>query len=82
MNAYLAEQSRLHAVEFNMLSALNEIYSYVSKYSEEVRRGPGGDRDPHAARKTVTQSAWLGPSITATEGNLENIQSWTRVQNP
>lgn len=45
MNAYLAEQSRLHAVEFNMLSALNEIYSYVSKYSEEVRQGPGGDRD-------------------------------------
>lgn len=37
MNAYLAEQSRLHAVDFNMLSALNEIYSYVSKYSEEVR---------------------------------------------
>ncbi|XP_036612637.1 plexin-A2 [Trichosurus vulpecula] len=36
MNAYLAEQSRLHAVEFNMLSALNEIYSYVSKYSEEI----------------------------------------------
>lgn len=41
MNAYLAEQSRLHAVEFNMLSALNEIYSYVSKYSEEVRQDPG-----------------------------------------
>lgn len=41
MNAYLAEQSRLHAVEFHMLSALNEIYSYVSKYSEEVRQGPG-----------------------------------------
>lgn len=37
MNAYLAEQSRLHAVDFNMLSALNEIYSYVSKYNEEVR---------------------------------------------
>ncbi|XP_005143248.2 plexin-A2 [Melopsittacus undulatus] len=36
MNAYLAEQSRLHSVEFNMLSALNEIYSYVSKYSEEL----------------------------------------------
>lgn len=36
MNAYLAEQSRLHSAEFNMLSALNEIYSYVSKYSEEV----------------------------------------------
>ncbi|NWY03278.1 PLXA2 protein, partial [Nothoprocta ornata] len=36
MNAYLAEQSRLHAAEFHMLSALNEIYSYVSKYSEEL----------------------------------------------
>lgn len=36
MNAYLAEQARLHSHEFNMLSALNEIYSYVSKYSEEV----------------------------------------------
>uniref|UniRef100_A0A672MLW1 Plexin A2 n=1 Tax=Sinocyclocheilus grahami TaxID=75366 RepID=A0A672MLW1_SINGR len=38
MNAYLAEQARLHSNEFNMLSALNEIYSYISKYSEEVRR--------------------------------------------
>ncbi|XP_062872227.1 plexin-A2 [Trichomycterus rosablanca] len=36
MNAYLAEQARLHSYEFNMLSALNEIYSYVSKYSEEI----------------------------------------------
>lgn len=36
MNAYLAEQARLHSMEFNMLSALNEIYSYVRKYSEEV----------------------------------------------
>jgi len=38
MNAYLAEQARLHSNEFNMLSALNEIYSYISKYSEEVSR--------------------------------------------
>ncbi|XP_008317315.1 plexin-A2 [Cynoglossus semilaevis] len=36
MNAYLAEQARLHSMEFNMLSALNEIYSYVRKYSEEI----------------------------------------------
>ncbi|XP_078500630.1 plexin-A2 [Lissotriton helveticus] len=36
MNAYLAEQSRMHAIEFNMLSALNEIYSYISKYSQEL----------------------------------------------
>lgn len=38
MNAYLAEQARLHSTEFNMLSALNEIYSYISKYSEEVNQ--------------------------------------------
>ncbi|KAI7794329.1 putative plexin-A2 [Triplophysa rosa] len=36
MNAYLAEQARLHSSEFNMLSALNEIYSYISKYSTEI----------------------------------------------
>ncbi|KAM6977172.1 plexin-A2 [Aplochiton taeniatus] len=36
MNAYLAEQARLHSSDFNMLGALNEIYSYVSKYSEEI----------------------------------------------
>ncbi|XP_049625731.1 plexin-A2 [Suncus etruscus] len=36
MNAYLAEQSRLHAGDFSMLSALSEMYSYVSKYSEEL----------------------------------------------
>ncbi|XP_059843060.1 plexin-A4 isoform X1 [Hypanus sabinus] len=36
MNAYLAEQSRMHMAEFNAISALSEIYSYVSKYSEEI----------------------------------------------
>lgn len=36
MNAYLAEQSRMHMNEFNTMSALSEIFSYVSKYSEEV----------------------------------------------
>lgn len=36
MNAYLAEQSRLHMSEFNTMSALSEIFSYVGKYSEEV----------------------------------------------
>uniref|UniRef100_A0AAY5JZV9 Plexin-A2 n=1 Tax=Esox lucius TaxID=8010 RepID=A0AAY5JZV9_ESOLU len=46
MNAYLAEQARLHSTEFNMLSALNEIYSYVSKYSEEV--GPDTQTHTHA----------------------------------
>uniref|UniRef100_A0A673B015 Plexin A2 n=1 Tax=Sphaeramia orbicularis TaxID=375764 RepID=A0A673B015_9TELE len=39
MNAYLAEQARLHSSEFNVLSALHEIFAYVSKYSQEVRPG-------------------------------------------
>lgn len=37
MNAYLAEQSRMHMNEFNTKSSLSEIYSYVGKYTEEVR---------------------------------------------
>ncbi|XP_037535700.1 plexin-A2 [Nematolebias whitei] len=36
MNAYLAEQARLHSSEFNVLSALHEIYAYVNKYSQEI----------------------------------------------
>uniref|UniRef100_A0AAR2ISC4 Plexin-A2 n=1 Tax=Pygocentrus nattereri TaxID=42514 RepID=A0AAR2ISC4_PYGNA len=36
MNAYLAEQARLHSHEFNMMSALHEIYAYVNKYSQEI----------------------------------------------
>uniref|UniRef100_A0A8C9TU05 Plexin-A3 n=1 Tax=Scleropages formosus TaxID=113540 RepID=A0A8C9TU05_SCLFO len=36
MDAYLVEQSRLHANEFNTLSALNELYFYINKYKEEI----------------------------------------------
>ncbi|KAI5607925.1 plexin-A4 precursor [Silurus asotus] len=36
MNAYLAEQSRMHMNEFNTMSSLSEIYSYVGKYAEEI----------------------------------------------
>ncbi|TSK13364.1 Plexin-A4 [Bagarius yarrelli] len=36
MNAYLAEQSRMHMNEFNSMSSLSEIYSYVGKYAEEI----------------------------------------------
>ncbi|KAI9533616.1 Plexin-A4, partial [Dissostichus eleginoides] len=36
MNAYLAEQSRMHVNEFNSMSSLSEIYSYVEKYTEEI----------------------------------------------
>lgn len=44
MNAYLAEQSRMHMNEFNTMSALSEIYSYVGKYSEEVRALEGEEQ--------------------------------------
>uniref|UniRef100_A0A8B9H0K7 Plexin-A1 n=1 Tax=Astyanax mexicanus TaxID=7994 RepID=A0A8B9H0K7_ASTMX len=39
MSAYLAEQSRLHVNQFNSISALHEIYSYIIKYKDEVNRG-------------------------------------------
>lgn len=40
MDAYLVEQSRLHASDFNVLSALSELYFYVAKYRQEVRAPP------------------------------------------
>lgn len=43
MNAYLAEQSRMHTNEFNSMSSLSEIYSYVGKYTEEVGKMTLGD---------------------------------------
>ncbi|XP_067095512.1 LOW QUALITY PROTEIN: plexin-A1-like, partial [Osmerus mordax] len=39
MSAYLAEQSRLHLSQFNSMSALHEIYSYVAKYKDELLSG-------------------------------------------
>ncbi|KAJ8265656.1 hypothetical protein COCON_G00147550, partial [Conger conger] len=36
ISAYLAEQSRLHLGQFNSMSALHEIYSYIIKYKEEI----------------------------------------------
>ncbi|XP_054655403.1 plexin-A1-like isoform X2 [Dunckerocampus dactyliophorus] len=36
MSAYLAEQSRLHLSQFNSMSALHEIYSYIIKYKDEL----------------------------------------------
>lgn len=41
MSAYLAEQSRLHLSQFNSMSALHEIYSYITKYKDEVRCSDG-----------------------------------------
>ncbi|XP_066584060.1 plexin-A4 [Prorops nasuta] len=36
MNAMLAEESRLHANEFNTNCALYELYTYASKYNEQL----------------------------------------------
>lgn len=43
MSAYLAEQSRLHLSQFNSMSALHEIYSYITKYKDEVSVSPEAD---------------------------------------
>lgn len=40
MDAYLVEQSRLHASDFSVLSALSELYFYVTKYRQEVCAAP------------------------------------------
>lgn len=40
MDAYLVEQSRLHATDFSVLSALSELYFYVTKYRQEVCAAP------------------------------------------
>ncbi|KAI4882566.1 hypothetical protein NFI96_029674 [Prochilodus magdalenae] len=54
MNAYLAEQARLHSHEFNMLSALHEIYIYVSKYSQEVQKQMDYSLDLYTYRVSCT----------------------------
>uniref|UniRef100_H3AR86 Plexin A4 n=1 Tax=Latimeria chalumnae TaxID=7897 RepID=H3AR86_LATCH len=51
MNAYLAEQSRMHMTEFNTMSALAENYTYVSKYSEEIVSAL--EQDDHARKQRL-----------------------------
>lgn len=67
MNAYLAEQSRMHMNEFNTMSALSEIFSYVGKYSEEVSPalplGPLGRMGAEIA-KPLPRAAPVPPSLT------------------
>ncbi|XP_068203204.1 plexin A3 isoform X2 [Palaemon carinicauda] len=36
MNAMLAEESRMHASEFNSLASLAELYNYAFKYSDQL----------------------------------------------
>lgn len=55
MDAYLVEQSRLHGNEFNTLSALSELYFYINKYKEEVRKG-GQQLHVDGRQRTLTGS--------------------------
>lgn len=70
MNAYLAEQARLHSHEFNMLSALNEIYSYVSKYSEEVSYSKHTHNIGRAREQTETMNRAVMRKITHSQIRL------------
>uniref|UniRef100_A0AAY4ESB7 Plexin-A1 n=1 Tax=Denticeps clupeoides TaxID=299321 RepID=A0AAY4ESB7_9TELE len=51
MSAYLAEQSRLHLNQFNSMSALHEIYSYIIKYKDEILSAL--ERDEQARRQRL-----------------------------
>ncbi|XP_060926482.1 plexin-A1-like [Limanda limanda] len=51
MSAYLAEQSRLHVNQFNSMSALHEIYSYIVKYKDEILSAL--ERDEQARRQRL-----------------------------
>ncbi|PIO06978.1 hypothetical protein AB205_0072820, partial [Aquarana catesbeiana] len=53
MDAYLVEQSRLHANEFNSLSALSELFFYVNKYREEILTAL--DRDSYCRKHKLRQ---------------------------
>lgn len=56
MDAYLVEQSRLHASDFNVLSALSELYFYVTKYRQEVCVLPPPTHAPFLSCKGVARS--------------------------
>uniref|UniRef100_A0A2K5DDC6 Plexin-A3 n=1 Tax=Aotus nancymaae TaxID=37293 RepID=A0A2K5DDC6_AOTNA len=54
MDAYLVEQSRLHASDFNVLSALSELYFYVTKYRQEILTAL--DRDASCRKHKLRQN--------------------------
>lgn len=82
MNAYLAEQSRMHMNEFNTMSALSEIFSYVGKYSEEVSpallwacwEGRGSDGETPAHSSLYAQEH--RPRHPTSAGNLLPPRTW------
>lgn len=62
MSAYLAEQSRLHLSQFNSMSALHEIYSYITKYKDEVSMRAGPRLEPPRPRPPSSDPCQMLPS--------------------
>lgn len=79
MNAYLAEQARLHSTEFNMLSALNEIYSYISKYSEEVNAFSPTRQNSVSARRSILPSAANASRFLLRKSNKNDFRRFTEL---
>ncbi|CAB1458625.1 unnamed protein product [Pleuronectes platessa] len=81
MNAYLAEQARLHSTEFNMISALNEIYSYISKYSEEIMAAL--EQDEQARKQRLGYKLRATPADEQRErGRADHSLHWTFHNGP
>ncbi|XP_068780209.1 plexin-A3 [Struthio camelus] len=64
MDAFLAEQSRLHAGEFDTLGALGGLYQYVGRYRDEVLAAlerDAGCRQQRLRQRLEQVLALLGP---------------------
>uniref|UniRef100_A0A8C0BW77 Plexin-A1 n=1 Tax=Buteo japonicus TaxID=224669 RepID=A0A8C0BW77_9AVES len=81
MSAYLAEQSRLHLSQFNSMSALHEIYSYITKYKDEVRHGDGDsslgcELCPFAHVSAVPRFSYRKTPHEMQENNVVHVCAW------
>uniref|UniRef100_A0A8V5HDY3 Plexin-A1 n=1 Tax=Melopsittacus undulatus TaxID=13146 RepID=A0A8V5HDY3_MELUD len=70
MSAYLAEQSRLHLSQFNSMSALHEIYSYITKYKDEVRCSQGWEETLVLGKVLCGDHHGVGGCVLMTSGQV------------
>lgn len=70
MSAYLAEQSRLHLSQFNSMSALHEIYSYITKYKDEVSPAPCTPHPASQPTRPLHPRPPAAPSALWREGTM------------
>lgn len=79
MSAYLAEQSRLHLSQFNSMSALHEIYSYIAKYKDEVSPHPHPNSWLHLYLRTSPILALASvPDHPAISGTIRRTEMSTQ----